>query len=148
METIFYEKNLSWDLKTLKIVHKFFFLNFARFIFANAWIWRILWDLFSRTCEIIFLWDLFSWIWPKFAKIAKIGTAKISTIKVINVDYCAFFWNLNHDEITSPHSSVIFSISYTLLLCCDQRIFLEINPFSTNVPLMDKPGSWFLLTKC
>ena len=21
-------------------------------------------------------------------------------------------------------------------------------PFSTNVPLMDKPGSWFLLAKC
>ena len=53
-----------------------------------------------------------------------------------------------HNFITSPHSSVIFSISYTLLLCCDQRIFLEINPFSTNVPLTDKPGSWFLLTKC
>ena len=23
-----------------------------------------------------------------------------------------------------------------------------INPFSTNVPLPDKPGSWFLLAKC
>ena len=23
-----------------------------------------------------------------------------------------------------------------------------INPFSTNVPLIDKPGSWFLLAKC
>ena len=23
-----------------------------------------------------------------------------------------------------------------------------LNPFSTNVPLMDKPGSWFLLAKC
>ena len=23
-----------------------------------------------------------------------------------------------------------------------------INPFSTNVPFMDKPGSWFLLAKC
>ena len=22
------------------------------------------------------------------------------------------------------------------------------NPFSTNVPIMDKLGSWFLLTKC
>ena len=22
------------------------------------------------------------------------------------------------------------------------------NPFSTNVPFMDKPGSWFLLAKC
>ena len=22
-----------------------------------------------------------------------------------------------------------------------------INPFSTNVPIMDKPGSWFLLAK-
>ena len=24
----------------------------------------------------------------------------------------------------------------------------SINPFSTNVPLMLKPGSWFLLAKC
>ena len=24
---------------------------------------------------------------------------------------------------------------------------LAINPFSTNVPIMDKPGSWFLLAK-
>ena len=24
----------------------------------------------------------------------------------------------------------------------------KLNPFSTNVPLMDKPGSWFLLAKC
>ena len=23
-----------------------------------------------------------------------------------------------------------------------------VNPFSTNVPLLDKPGSWFLLGKC
>ena len=23
-----------------------------------------------------------------------------------------------------------------------------VNPFSTNVPFMDKPGSWFLLAKC
>ena len=23
-----------------------------------------------------------------------------------------------------------------------------INPFSTNVPLMDKPGCWFFLAKC
>ena len=22
------------------------------------------------------------------------------------------------------------------------------NPFSTNDPIMDKPGSWFLLAKC
>ena len=25
---------------------------------------------------------------------------------------------------------------------------IAINSFSTNVPLMDKPGSWFLLAKC
>ena len=25
---------------------------------------------------------------------------------------------------------------------------LGLNPFSTNVPLMDKPGCWFLLAKC
>ena len=24
----------------------------------------------------------------------------------------------------------------------------NINPFSTNIPIMDKPGSWFLLPKC
>ena len=24
----------------------------------------------------------------------------------------------------------------------------KLNPFSTNVPLTDKPGSWFLLAKC
>ena len=23
-----------------------------------------------------------------------------------------------------------------------------LNPFSTNVPFTDKPGSWFLLAKC
>ena len=25
---------------------------------------------------------------------------------------------------------------------------IQINPFSTNVPLTDKPGSWFLPAKC
>ena len=25
--------------------------------------------------------------------------------------------------------------------------FKMFNPFSTNVPLMDKPGSWFFLAK-
>ena len=25
---------------------------------------------------------------------------------------------------------------------------MEINPFSTNVPFMQKTGSWFLLAKC
>ena len=29
-----------------------------------------------------------------------------------------------------------------------QRFILVIKPFSTNVPFTDKPGSWFLLTKC
>ena len=24
----------------------------------------------------------------------------------------------------------------------------SLNPFSTNVPLTDKPGSWFLLARC
>ena len=28
------------------------------------------------------------------------------------------------------------------------NVKFSINPFSTNVPLMDKPGSWLLLTKC
>ena len=30
------------------------------------------------------------------------------------------------------------------------KFFLAVllNPFSTNVPIMDKPGSWFLLAKC
>ena len=28
------------------------------------------------------------------------------------------------------------------------KILSMLNPFSTNVPLMDKPGSWFLLAKC
>ena len=54
----------------------------------------------------------------------------------------------NLKETFSPHSSIIFSMSYTLLLRRDQRLFLKINPFSTNVTLMDKPRSWFLLTKC
>ena len=26
--------------------------------------------------------------------------------------------------------------------------YTRINPFLTNVPLMDKPNSWFLLAKC
>ena len=28
------------------------------------------------------------------------------------------------------------------------KSILKFNPFSTNVPLTDKPGSWFLLAKC
>ena len=27
-------------------------------------------------------------------------------------------------------------------------LFCHVNPFSTNVPLMLKPGSWFLLAEC
>ena len=29
---------------------------------------------------------------------------------------------------------------------CETPFF--VNPFSSNVPFMDKPGSWFLLAKC
>ena len=28
------------------------------------------------------------------------------------------------------------------------RYFVMINPFSINFPIMNKPGSWFLLAKC
>ena len=28
------------------------------------------------------------------------------------------------------------------------HIEIIVNPFSTNVPIMDKAGSWFLLPKC
>ena len=28
------------------------------------------------------------------------------------------------------------------------HLTLVLKPFSTNVPFMDKPGSWFLLAKC
>ena len=66
-ENYFYEKNLSWDPKTLKFEYEIFFLNFVKFIFVNTWIWKISRGLFSRICKII----------------AKISTAKISTIKVI-----------------------------------------------------------------
>ena len=38
---------------------------------------------------------------------------------------------------------------------CTRNILIEVNlyksllnPFSTNVPLMQKPGSWFLVAKC
>ena len=27
-------------------------------------------------------------------------------------------------------------------------LFILLNPFSTNAPLTDKPGNWFLLAKC
>ena len=29
-----------------------------------------------------------------------------------------------------------------------ENLIMHINPFLTNVPLTDKPGSWFLLGKC
>ena len=29
-----------------------------------------------------------------------------------------------------------------------KNLKITFNPFSTNVPFMDKPGSWFLLAKC
>ena len=32
--------------------------------------------------------------------------------------------------------------------CLSMMMLLCINPFSTNVPLMWKPDSWFLLAKC
>ena len=34
------------------------------------------------------------------------------------------------------------------ILHYDKGFFKELNSFSTNVPLMDKPGSLFLLAKC
>ena len=30
----------------------------------------------------------------------------------------------------------------------EDLLSLYINPFSINFPLIDKPGSWFLLAKC
>ena len=55
MKTIFYEKKSFLRSKDVEIrVQIFFFLNFVRFIFVNARIWRISRDLFSRICEIIF----------------------------------------------------------------------------------------------
>ena len=35
----------------------------------------------------------------------------------------------------------VFRFKYTV-------VNIILNPFSTNVPLMDKPGSWFFLAKC
>ena len=39
-------------------------------------------------------------------------------------------------------------IPLLLFLMKDFTVKTIINPFSTNVPIMDKPGNWFLLPKC
>ena len=54
-ENYFLRKKSFLRSKDVKICVQNFFLIFARFIFANAWIWRILRDLFSRIWEITFL---------------------------------------------------------------------------------------------
>ena len=40
----------------------------------------------------------------------------------------------------SNNKNVIVLAHHSIAMC--------FNPFSTNVPLMDKPGGWFLLAKC
>ena len=43
----------------------------------------------------------------------------------------------------------IFSLIVGIEVIKDYYFFyIDINPFSTNVPFTDKPVSWFLLAKC
>ena len=79
----------------------------------------------------------------KFHKVYK--TSKTSSPK--------FYWSGNFIfgdccyctcDFTSQGVMIIFLITTH---CC-VPIKNDFNPFSTNVPLMDKPGSWFLLAKC
>ena len=48
------------------------------------------------------------------------------------------FWNSNQIGLISNEKK----------MKCLQSIRTVFNPFSTSVPLMDKPGDWFLLAKC
>ena len=65
-EIYFLRKKSFLRSKDVKIRVQIFFLIFASFIFANAWIWRILRDLFSQIWEIIFLGGF---IFPNLPKI-------------------------------------------------------------------------------
>ena len=65
-EIYFLRKKSFLRSKDVKIRVQIFFLIFARFIFANAWTWRILRDLFSQIWEIIFLGGF---IFPNLPKI-------------------------------------------------------------------------------
>ena len=51
------------------------------------------------------------------------------------------------DEIHEAQSK-IYDIIYIIMGFSMMSGGIVVNPFSTNVPLMDKPGDWFLLAKC
>ena len=50
----------------------------------------------------------------------------------------------NSGHIIKPATNVIHCCQILLLILSELK---RINLFSTNVPFMDKPGSWFLLAK-
>ena len=54
-------------------------------------------------------------------------------------------WNI---EISTFFVWVIFILRIIICKPARYRNTNLLNPLSTNVPLIDKPGSWFLLGKC
>ena len=55
--------------------------------------------------------------------------------------------NVIDEQPCSDKNSKSYEIT-TLKAPIIDTIFNYINPFLTNVPFTDKPGSWFLLAKC
>ena len=46
-------------------------------------------------------------------------------------------------------SQAVISIPIELMISRELKVYINsLNLFSTNVPFVDKPGSWFLLAKC
>ena len=56
---------------------------------------------------------------------------------------------LKSKELISIHcQKSLLTKFYVDMLQLKNYGFTTLNPFSTNVPLTDKPGSWFSLAKC
>ena len=75
-----------------------------------------------------------------------------STIQHVKKQYHRYI-----QDLSKRFQRIKISCSGTIVVdhCPTEKLlenFLEfvekVNPFSTNVPIMDKPSSWFLLAKC
>ena len=84
MKTIFYEKKSFLRSKDVEIrVQIFFFSEFREIYFCERLDLKNFAGLIFANLQNNIFWNSFSRIWPKFAKIAKVSTAKASTIEVM-----------------------------------------------------------------
>ena len=79
-------------------------------------------------------------VW-KWWEISRLTVAKLPCKRN---DFSKRFEISNGLELTS---SLIWMCSYIISRTIFNMLLHQLNPFSTNVPLTDKPSSWFLLAK-